>query len=187
MEDMYKKINKIAEKNLKKYKGFSFLEMIITVAIFSMMILVVTATFSSSFLVNRKNQKIQRKMETARTAIDNIAKNVRMSRGLMLSGNTIYMYNNSQGNCISYRFDSGELQMAQVESVSESCDTADGVVYESFYEAIADEITDGKFNITETVTDPTIPVIGKATILINIDGKVIQTSVSLRDYTEFFY
>lgn len=180
---------KIKNKNLikqnKNYPGFSLLEMMISMFIFVLTIITAVSIFSNVSFTRKNSREIQRNMEDARTALDLMAKNMRMSIGLVDDGDQrIYMFNTSQNSCVSYMFSGGRLQMSQVfptSSLSEDqkCLPAN-VSYVNYQDIIQSNVSGSFIIIPTSITTP--KTVGKATIVLAIDGVNIQTSVSFRDY-----
>ncbi len=165
----------------KNYPGFSLLEMLIAIFIFVLMITASVSVFTGVFSARQEGRKIEKNMENARTALDLMAKNMRMSTNLVrLSDQEIYMYNNSQGQCIGYKFEDGELRIGQATPAGMDCDPAH-VLYGSYNPITSGDVS-GSFSVTPT-SDVSPKKIGKATITMTIDGSTsMQTTVSFRDY-----
>lgn len=182
------KNKKLGKKN-KKYKGFSLLEMLIAGFIFSLVITTAVSVFSNVFFTGEKTRGVQKNIETARTALDLMAKNMRMSSELGPNNtNTlnIYMFNNSQGECIGYRFNSGALEMAQMENPTSGSTDCSGVFGAGDYTSITEGNVSGRFYVISTSNvDP--KRVGKATARMEIDGQYLQTTVSFRDYLGVIY
>jgi prepilin-type N-terminal cleavage/methylation domain-containing protein len=179
------KDNRALKKSAPCPKGFSLLEMIIAIFIFSVIILTSVSIFAKIFSVRGKTRSIQMNMESGRVALENIAKNMRMSSGLKVNGSDqdIYMYNNSQSQCVEYKFSGSALQAAQANpSDPDNPDCAPGAVAYTFYPIVTGMAgVTGRFLITST--DISGKVIGKASVILMINGgNNIQTSVSFRDY-----
>lgn len=174
------------KKSQKNYSGFSLLEMMISMFIFVLAIVTAVSIFSSVSFTRKNSREIQKNMEDARTALDLMAKNMRMSIGLNGTTSMIYMFNTSQGNCVSYKFESSKLKIAQKIpdasfSEAERCNTTNMTYNSSDYVDIIQNDVSGSFAIVPTsITSP--KTVGKATIILTIDGVNMQTSVSFRDY-----
>ncbi len=177
-------------KKQKIYPGFSLIEMVIAIFIFSLITLVSISVFSSTALVEKKSQKIQQDLESATTSLELMAKNMKMSNQLdyIIAGDKtgVYMFNASQQLCIEYKFDNNnqELQMATAapyfdsNSGGVSCKPVD-VSYNA-YVAIMKKTT-GQFKITKT--DIASNKIGMGTVIITVDGTDhLQMTASFRDY-----
>lgn len=171
-------------KYQKKYSGFSLLEMMISMFIFVLAIVTAVSIFSNVSFTRKNSREIQKNMEDARTALDLMAKNMRMSIGLNGTASMIYMFNTSQNKCVSYMFSGGKLQMSQVSPggslpEDEKCLPAN-ISYVGYQDIIKSDVS-GSFVIVPTsITSP--KTVGKATIILTIGGVNMQTSVSFRDY-----
>ncbi|MFA5962309.1 MAG: prepilin-type N-terminal cleavage/methylation domain-containing protein [Parcubacteria group bacterium] len=178
------------KKGRKNYYGFSMLEVMISVSIFTVVIFAVTATYARTFSAGQKSRIVQRNMEASRTAMEAMAKNMRMSTKLMVDATkkTVIMFNNSQATCIRYSFTGGSLTSLFYPSDPAyspgdleypDCSTASGTPTE-----LISADVDGIFEVTPTSATP--KVVGKATVLLNIgngvDAQHIQTSISFRDF-----
>jgi len=166
----------------KNYQGFSLLEMMISMFIFVLTIITAVSIFSTVAHTRHKSREIQKNMEDARTALDLMAKNMRMSVGLNNDGtDIIYMYNTSQGQCMSYKFEDNKLKMSQQNPSSGSCV---GLPYNNEdYDDIIESDVSGSFDVVEASS--TAPkTVGKATVVLIVDGIRLQTSVSFRDYND---
>ncbi|MFA6160369.1 MAG: prepilin-type N-terminal cleavage/methylation domain-containing protein [Parcubacteria group bacterium] len=173
-------------KKNKNYQGFSLLEMLISVFIFVVTIITAVSIFVNVASARQQSRKIQKNMEDARTALDLMAKNMRMSVGLnQKASNEIYMFNSSQGICIDYKFEDGSLKMGQNSPVGDSTDCSSSNVGAYNLTPITSDNVSGKFMITQTSSTSDPKVIGKAVIIMKIDEVAnIQTTVSFRDYND---
>lgn len=170
-----------------KYRGFSLLEMLISMFIFILTITTAVSIFVGVAFARKESRKIQENMEDARTALDLMAKNMRMSSGLGPNGSTneIYMHNNSQGQCISYKFEDGTLKIGQKDPLAEDdINCSSGHIGGYVFNPITSNNVSGNFQIVQTSSSNIPKVIGKATIAMTIDGVNLQTSVSFRDYND---
>ena len=176
-------------KKTKNKSGFSLLEMIIAMAISSIIILSVVSVFAAAVKTQNEARINQKKVEAAGAAMEIMAKTIRMSSYLVVSEDktAVYMYNNSQNKCVSFKLSlSGTLlQMAERDLLSGEnpaihC-TAPG--YGSPL-SIVRNVSGLSFQVTKTNdgSDGNSKVIGKATILIKIGNSNLQTSVSFMGY-----
>ncbi|MFZ2226847.1 MAG: prepilin-type N-terminal cleavage/methylation domain-containing protein [Candidatus Moraniibacteriota bacterium] len=173
------------KKNKNKYSGFSLIEMLISVFIFTLIVTVVTFAFSKAFFSSQKTRVVQRNIEDGRIAIETMAKNIRMSKKLVATESTIKMYNNSQDKCIAYVFLNNKLQIVMYDAEGSTSDpTCADPTMSNAVDLVSANIT-GSFHVDETST-ASPKRIGRATILVNIgtgtDMQHIQTTVSFRDY-----
>jgi type II secretory pathway pseudopilin PulG len=174
------------DKKIKnKYSGFSLIEMLISVFIFTLIITVITFSFSKAFFSSQKTRVVQQNIEEGRIAMETMAKNIRMSNKLAVIANGIKMYSGSQARCIAYMFSAGKLQsVSYVPDGSASDPDCADPNFSVATDLVSANIS-GSFVVTETsITSP--KKIGRATILVNIgtgiDVEHIQTTVSFRDY-----
>ncbi len=180
----------------KNKKGFSFLEVIISTFIFSLVIVVAVSAFVGSFSTRKTVRAEQKNLEEARTAMETMAKNIRMSSYLKKTAGTeeIKMFNSSQTACFKYYFLNNKLSVAKYQFAAgwdpatdpQKC--SDGTIsYDAATDLISILVT-GKFDVVQTSAVIGSEAIGKATILINIgtgnELQNIQTTVSFRDYAE---
>lgn len=162
----------------KKLASFSLIEVIIAMAIFSLIMVATVAAFASIISTQKKTKESQRNLESARASMELMSKTMRFSNLLQGGGNSVTMYNTSQGKCISYRFSGGILEMDEYTRVDQDDDCSGGY---SNWSAIISNTT-GSFNVTATDPTATPPKIGKATMLLKMGSDILQTSVSFRDY-----
>lgn len=172
--------------------GFSFMETMISVFIFSLIALTATAAFLSGFSARNTAKAAQRNLEEARTAMEMMAKNMRMSTKLASStGDTkVIMFNNSQGKCIEYSFENNKLRGVVYDEATGSVDDPNYPDCSSNPGGLTDIISIpvvGQFSVVITKSIP-FKEIGKATISMSIgEGNSIQhiqTTVSFRDFKE---
>ena len=76
-------------KKNKKFAGFSFVELMISIFILSLIMLASVAVFSSIVKARKDALKVSTDIETGREAIEIMAKNIRMSSHLGGSSSTI--------------------------------------------------------------------------------------------------
>lgn len=185
---------------LKKERGFSFLEIMVSVFIFSLMMTTISITFSNLFKNYRNSRAIQTNLENAQFIINSMAKSLRTSSIVSSTSSSIKFYNYSDGNCFSYKFEDNSLQVASVSISSEDyptvelrkeqCDSA-----LLAYSDVLSNVNDVNFEIIPS-SQGTPNIMGKVTILIDVcavpgsecsesvhDRSKIQSSVSLRDYS----
>jgi len=167
------------------YKGFSLVEMLVAMFIFSLVIGIVSQIFTQAFVGYREQKRLQSNIESAQFAINTIAKELRTASVVSAGGgnlSSIEFFDYSQSTCFLYSFSGNQLteQKKSENSVSD-CDG----LYGGATTVLIDGINvDGHFNITKSVLNTTI---GRVTIFISL-GETdkpqtrLQTSVSLRDY-----
>ncbi|HAR99642.1 MAG: hypothetical protein US57_C0010G0009 [Candidatus Moranbacteria bacterium GW2011_GWC2_37_73] len=177
-------------KNIKKKKGFSLVETLIALLVFSFIIVMLMGSFSS-LLKNYANvKKTQRGMESAQYVINMMAKTIRSSvfpsAPTSYAGvNQITMFDNSRSLCVTYKYDTDGLLkvFTAAGTVITDCDTNPSAA--SFTSLTApNELSSFSFSGVPTdITDPMNPVFGKISITADAYGgnaAKMQTTVSLR-------
>ncbi len=172
--------------------GFSLVEMIISIFVFSLISLVSVSIFANVVKVQKNTRDVQKDLETSRTAIDQVAKNMRLSSGLRTANNNpsdseIYMYNTTQNKCFDYKFTSGQLIVGRANpsldvANNPHCSPSDVNYNLETFPITEGNITNGKFFVTKTDASSTPKAIGRATVVLTVDKEHIQTSVSFLDY-----
>ncbi|MFA6048089.1 MAG: prepilin-type N-terminal cleavage/methylation domain-containing protein [Parcubacteria group bacterium] len=183
-------------ENKKRYKGFSLVEMILVVAISAIIALAVGQIFLTGMKTSERNKEMQKNLEEGRSAMEMMAKDIRMSKLTKGDSTNIFMYNNSQGKCISYQFDNTKKKLG-VDRIYPDADVTDPnkltckttATSYSYSDLTSVNIT-GNFFIPFETNRTTPPYsIGRATIRMTMgDGtdmeETLQTSISFRDYED---
>lgn len=181
------RINVFNKKN--NHRAFSLIELVVAMSIFIIVITTVIGVFGSVISTKRKAKNVQQNLENMKYAMELMAKSIRMSSktNYIGSNQTIFMYNNSEGNCISYRFVAGNFLERGVSGDNDYNDCTGSSTFN--YLPIAPNVT-GKFLVIPSDDSP--KNMGKATISIvvntgsgsSLDTIQSQTTVSLRAYDE---
>jgi Tfp pilus assembly protein PilV len=188
----------LKRKQAKNFRGLSIIELLVAVFIFTIIIVAATSTFTNTFSTWKKTRQTQADLEKARTAMETIGKSIRMSNQLKYSSNTLSMFNNSQNKCIRYSSGAGGSLVsttctpteANIEATTYDCelDNCGGDNYGNQVTLVSSDVV-LTFNVEET--DVAGHEMGKATMSILVgtgaQQRRIQTTVSFRDYKEFFY
>lgn len=184
-------------------RGFSLLEVIVAVFIFSLIMVAVTGTFANFSVSYRNTRATQKDLENAQYAINLMAKVIRTSNVIKCNGGScsaadytsISIFDNSQDKCIVYRINNHELQTSSA-SPETSGDGNTCAFSESYSTITTGYIETGKFYVVPSSAGS---IAGRITISFsicqpdssaascsaNLDDKArIQTSVSLRNYQE---
>lgn len=174
------------------------MELMVAIFIFTVITLTATATFTNIFSSWKTTRQIQANLENARTAMETIGKNIRMSNKLKLSSGVLSMFNNSQGKCIEYHSTGGNLE-------SNVCTPSDAAITAATYNCGSDPCDSGRsytgwttlIDSNATVSFNVVPTdvagkkVGKATVNIVVGTgatkQYLQTTTSFRDYKDFFY
>lgn len=168
---------------LSKKRGFTLIEALVAMAVFSLMMASVTQIFSTTFLGYRNTRAVQRDIDNAQYSLNILAKELRTSSIVVGSGNVsdVRFYDHSQGKCFRYRVNGGNLQVASADTTdTASCLSASL----SAFTTISTGVVTGSFQVTPSAAN----LVGKVTISLDIsEGSThharIQTSVSLRDFS----
>jgi prepilin-type N-terminal cleavage/methylation domain-containing protein len=179
-------------KESKNKRGFTLIEMIVTIGISSLIIIAVVGVFAS-FVKNRRGVRLmQQSMENTRSALELMGKSLRMSCNISLSGtNKIYFADQTLSSCISYEFDTNKI--VRKEYTEDATGTID--LCNSNYCKFANPYIPGtNVDLTDTnisgisfsvmnnnVTNKEIPRI-TISIQSSTSDKIVQTTVSARDY-----
>ena len=195
-------MRRIGPKNSKK--GFSLVEILVAVGVFSIIIIAVVYVFGRSSLSFKSSRYIQRDLESAQFALNLMAKSLRTSSvisptGMNQSNTTIRIFDYSQSRCIQYQFLNNALQTrsaalpAGMSNPVLWCDTAAMPAWsEMAGSSSGNAYLSGNFFTTNS-NPPSSPRVGKVTVSLRIcstpscagspnDQVRIQSTVSLRDY-----
>jgi prepilin-type N-terminal cleavage/methylation domain-containing protein len=194
------KRNDMIKRNNETKKGYTFLEVMISVAIFLIMTAAISKSFVSGFSTYRDSRMIQKDLETAQFAMNTLAKSLRTSsvvRTTTAAGSGwrgIKFYDYSQQRCFSYVFDTTEFSL-KAGLADLPANTADpwawcfGVAISATTQVTTGHVESGSFYVTKSVPTTGSKVVGRVVIGFVLKDKStsllksqIQTSVSLRDY-----
>lgn len=211
MKIIYKHQMKKTKQKKNKISGFSLVEMVIVVAISAIIAMAASQTFLAGMKTSERNKEMQKNLEEARSTMEIMAKNIRMSQYLKTFNTEkgLTMYNSSQGKCMKYRVNDtddalmyAECVPDRVEGKVKGADEADGnnppcsgtvsCAYPDGYTPLTtgSATTGGFIAVRTAATDKRATdeqVIGKATIRITVGTgtdleETLQTTVSFRDY-----
>lgn len=176
---------------IKNKKGYTFLEVIVSVSIFVIIIAASTDAFSNLFNNYRKIRDFQESIENVQFAMSEIAKVLRTS-SIVDDGNSfVQAFDYSQEICVRYEINGGQLMRAYDDSMATSIDplsdcSARNFAADEFLKMTTGSIS-GSFSTVSSSSVVGSEEVGKVTIMLNIqkgDSELIklQSSVSLRDY-----
>lgn len=176
----------------KMTSGFTLVELIVSVGIFALMAVSLTAAFTSGFSTFGNSREIQRNVEAAQYSMNALAKYLRTSTILEATSSRIRFYDYSSKRCFEYRFDSGAMQArwAGIETVTDietDCTASVLGAWQDVTSSGSSYVTGRFYAVSSSSGSP--KSMGRATITISVKksatsdlGSDIQTSVSLRDY-----
>ncbi|HWQ60098.1 MAG TPA: type II secretion system protein [Candidatus Fimivivens sp.] len=179
----------------KTVHAFTLVEMVVSIGVFAILILSLSAIFSSGFHSFGAARELERNDEVAQYAMNSLAKYLRTSSIVSPSTTTsgaqsILFFDYSSKRCFQYRLDgaSGALQarwkdIATITDVMTDCSTSG---MNAWVDLTTGWVT-GRFEVVPSQKTP--QSIGRVVIFLSV-GKTsasstktsIQTAVSLRDY-----
>lgn len=183
---------------MKTLKGLTLIEVVVAMAVFSILMAGATQTFTSGLMSFKQNTDIERDVESVSALMNQIAKELRTSTVSVSATNpsTLLYYDYSQSRCILYTSSSGNLTTAGTIRRRE---TAAGVVLSAdvtttgvaancpiglFGAAVDVTPADSRLNLV--IDESTAGSVGGAKILFTLNSSakpvVIQSFVSSRDY-----
>ena len=169
----------------------SLMEVILAIFIFSAVMMATVSIFSSSFNGYKKADRLQKNIESAQNAMNLMTKSLRTSRIYSITSSTILAYDYSEAVCNKYVFDAGG-QITRASSSSVGCAVTPATPIPMTTQYVFGSFTG--FASVDNAT-PTADVMGRVTIVMKVcssvscpvgganDSAVLQTTVSLRDYS----
>ncbi|PIV10165.1 MAG: hypothetical protein COS49_01990 [Candidatus Portnoybacteria bacterium CG03_land_8_20_14_0_80_41_10] len=118
-----------------KNKGFTLVELLVALAVFSLVVVAMSATAVSVIKSQRKGFALQEGQETARYLLESVSKEIRMSTIDSSSGEneSSLSITNAKGENVDYRFNSQKLQRQVNGGVWQDLNPFDLKVTGSFY------------------------------------------------------
>lgn len=166
-------------------KGFTLIEVIVAVFIFSIIMMSVSQIFISAFQGYNYAKIVQRDLETAQFSINTLAKELRTSSIVSSSSTSVQFIDYSQNICFKYQISGSSLQVAKTISIK-TFDSCQSIAFVSGdFTTISTGTVTGNFSVTPSTQSP--KKVGKVTLsLVISEGTAhtarIQTTVSLRDF-----
>lgn len=179
-------------RKIKNKKGYTFLEVIVSVSIFVIIIAASTDAFSNLIGSYRKIRDFQESVENVQFAMNEAAKVLRTS-SIVANGNSfVQAFDYSQEICVRYEIIGGQLMRAY-ESMAANVDPLSDCSVRSFaaneFLKMTTGSISGSFSAIPSSSVSGSEEVGKVTIMLNIqkgdaDSIKLQSSVSLRDYEQ---
>ena len=186
------------ENKKSKYAGFSLMEMIVAIFVFSIVMTTVMAVFVNVSTSRKKIKAIQKDVEDARFGMEIMAKTLRMSSIVRCNGaitcdgtpvDNLQIFDYSQNSCIKYRLDTLNKKLQSGTAVAADRTACEGATVSTFSDMTGGNVS--SLNFAAIKSDNT--KFGKVTIAMKVcykgicsgnsgDEANIQTTVSLRDY-----
>lgn len=166
----------------KSYRGFSLVETLVAMFIFTLVIGATAQIFTKAFVGYREQKRLQSDIESAQFVLNTLAKELRTASIANSTSASVEFIDYSQSTCFVYAVSSNTLTVKQK---SPATTTADCSGYGTAV-TIVDNISNGYFSVTKSEGSSN-PVVGKVTISLSVSSSGttttnLQTSVSLRDY-----
>ncbi len=172
-----------------KRKGFSLIEVLVSLFIFGIVMIAIAQIFTQAFAGHRYAKNLQRDVENAQYLAGILSKELRTStivdpNDAQEGVSSLQFYDHSQGLCIQYRIHNDSLEVAKENSSGPSA--CNGTTLSNFTTASSGTIT-GSFDVIPSDASPR--TVGRVTLVLRIQegiqgshSAVIQSTVSLRDY-----
>jgi prepilin-type N-terminal cleavage/methylation domain-containing protein len=166
-----------------KMKGFTLIEVVVSLFVFSLLMIAVSQTFAVFIQSYREARSIQRDVENIQYVLNSLSKELRTSTVISSNSSSMKFYDYSQKECMQYRIASGSLSMRR-ESMDD-IDTCTANDISGSYTAVSSGTVTGSMIVDPSTISPLH--VGKITFSFKIteDNKhtaYIQTTVSLRDF-----
>ncbi|MFC1645009.1 type II secretion system protein J [Patescibacteria group bacterium] len=175
----------------KKEKGFTLIEVLVAMFIFTMMMMATILAFSNLFQSYRQSKNIQEDIDNSQFAMNLMMKSLRTSSvidgGDSGISNEVTIFDYSQKKCITYGFynQDGRSFLGMTSASSEDLGECESEGSGDSMKAMTTGDVTGKFWWVKSDGDTN--VVGSVTALVHVNSDVggvdIQSSVSLRDYT----
>ena len=192
------------ERSKKMKKGFTLIEMIIAIGVFSIMSVAIAGAFTSGFSTYGSTRELQRNVETAQYALNTLEKLLRTSTVVSAAGTNVQaitFYDYSSARCFRYRVISGgptSYLAAQWFQTPDPFGANPCVTASASFSASA-QVTSGYVTggFTVVPSDKEIPAddgdpkaMGRVTVNLSVKASStattesrIQATASLRDYS----
>jgi prepilin-type N-terminal cleavage/methylation domain-containing protein len=172
----------------KSYRGLTLIEVVVSLFIFSLMMVAVSQIFTKAFSGYRSTRATERDVQNAQYALNLLSKELRTSTVVVPTGSgvpsqNVKFYDHSQGRCFYYQISSNALQVASALSTDPAdCRTRNVGTPTT----VTTGTVSGSFQVTSSVGGGSKRV-GKVTISLRISEDAthyanIQTTSSLRDF-----
>lgn len=192
----------VKKTDMKTKKGFTLVEMIISMGVLVIMSTALAGTFSSGFSSYGSSRELQRNLETAQYALNTLEKLLRTSTVMTETDdgitNSVVFYEYSSGTCFKYTIHiSNVLQARKFQTddpfglgVGPACTSANAVSLSTNSNLTSGHVT-GNFDVTKSVISSKM---GRVTVNLSVQESSastlksqIQATASLRDYSYVGY
>ncbi|MEI7749486.1 MAG: type II secretion system protein [Candidatus Moraniibacteriota bacterium] len=169
----------------KNLRGFTLIELIVSMGVFIVMITTVSATFASGFASYGNARDLERDVESAQYAMNTLAKYLRTSTIIDSTPSSVVFYDYSSNRCFEYEITGAGVLQARMKDIVSYSQCSVSVLGSPF------DLTTGYVS-GEFVVDPSVKSpkhMGRVTLYLDIRKSPtstmsanVQTTVSLRDY-----
>lgn len=161
----------------KTKKGFSLIETLIAVFVFSMAMVMFAGVFANLMKNYAQAKRTQKNIENAEYAMNQMAKTIRTSKLVTYSSSfPLRVYDFTTGSCIHYEYISPNISIASAATAVDDCTAGATLGAASTF---ADNIASANISATPTGTS-----LGKVTVSLIVrddpSSVPIQMTVSLR-------
>ncbi|NTW45818.1 MAG: prepilin-type N-terminal cleavage/methylation domain-containing protein [Candidatus Moranbacteria bacterium] len=190
----------------RKMRGFSLVELIVSIGIFAVISAGVSAISSSAFSMFGNSREIQRDIESAQYAVNSLSKYLRTSTVIEAASQSMTFFDHSTSRCFGYRFDAGTGAIqarwmsvsGPITSVKTQCTSgilnacgSPSCSWQNLTASSGSSVT-GHFEATPSRNPTEYPPggsVGRVTVFVSVKksptsslGTSLQSTVSLRDY-----
>jgi prepilin-type N-terminal cleavage/methylation domain-containing protein len=173
---------KMQKRNLQKQKGFTLIEMLVSIALFAVVVTITFGTIVTVIDTNRKSQTLTLVMNNLNFSLESMTRTIKTSTDIVEEGSgedKIYYFKDQDGDYVAYKEEDGQIKKCVSES--DSCSSG------SFSPITASEVAIENFELTLLDSGPNgqprmfMVVNGKAQITSRVSSDFsIQTTVSVR-------
>lgn len=169
-----------------KKKGFTLVEIVVSLFIFSILMISIAQIFTEAFSGHRYAKNLQRDIENIQYLSGILSKELRTSTIVDPNGSqegvtSVQFYDYSQGLCIQYRIRGTDLEVAKENAASPVA--CNGMNLSNFTVASSGTLS-GSFDVIPSSASPR--TVGRVTFTLRLQegahSAVVQSTVSLRDY-----
>ena len=190
------------KRKFQDHRGFSFVELIVAIVIFTLVMITMSSTYGKFFVAQKKTRAIQQNAEDARFAMELIAKSLRTSKVISCNGNSdcsaeaniykIETYDYSQKKCIVYNFNATDNKIESGSKNPELDGNCEFTINPVTTSPMVNNFIDKWFFRVVQSASGTAGIVTIQAKICSIkdclgtknDQSTLQTTVSLRNYDE---
>jgi prepilin-type N-terminal cleavage/methylation domain-containing protein len=185
----------LSSRQRKSSRGFSLIEVVVAMGVFSLLMAIVSVAFSGGFATYRNTASAQKYLENAQYIMNDLAKQLRTSSVISPTGNpaantspiSVTFFDHSQSKCIMYRQHTSPDYIEKsvgTAGTAALCGTTPGF-------SVWNRVTAGEVTMDLVIRNSVLSTrVGLVIISFSVGGGgasavdpvLLQSSVSLRDY-----